>query len=103
MDRDFENRLVSYLRETFPNKTSAMPPAELCACVRTCMKDARNFGFVTERQFAVYTDLTFSVGKPLQQTHWGATVLENRTLDPETKCLRLQVQAKLSKGGRKEK
>jgi hypothetical protein len=61
-DAEFAYRLVEHVRRVFPERTADIADDELLKRVRAARERARELGFTTEKNVALFVDLGFGLG-----------------------------------------
>ncbi len=70
-ERRLEQRLMALLRSYFANAASA-PDADLQTAVREAVAKARGYGLDTEQAIAVYSVVSWTVGRDFDRTYPAA-------------------------------
>ena len=77
----FEREVDAHLRAHFPQRCAAMGDAARLALVRHCLARARQYGFHSERDLVLYTDVAMVLGQQFDQDPslgWAREILTDR-------------------------
>jgi hypothetical protein len=86
--RSFEQRLMSHLREFFPDESRRIGEQRLLATIRRGMARAGKYGLVSEYDVARYIDLSVVLGPDFdsgERYPWAKEILNRDDLDGEFK------------------
>lgn len=80
--RSFEDRMLAHLREYFPVKCTPMKEEEIRREIRRGMEKANTYGFTTEREICLFTDLMFAFGPEFDKDPkhpWAGGILRDKS------------------------
>jgi len=63
----FEDSLIPYLRERFPNEVQSLPEPEIREMIKHAIKKARSYGITTRRGIAKYAEVMQYLGVNFDQ------------------------------------
>jgi len=76
----FEKQVLAYLRRQFPGRCGALPDETLCDHVRKCIRRARGWGIMAERDICKYAVLGLVMGSDFDRARpWAAAILNQIT------------------------
>jgi hypothetical protein len=86
--RDFEERMARHLIEVFPRHVAAVEPDRVREWIRTGAKQAATYAIRTERDVALFIDLTVGIGPDFADQApmgWARAILEDQALSGTAK------------------
>ncbi len=84
----FRLKLLTHLRETFPEETKDVSDAALFAIIDAEVKRGAAYNITTQRAIMLFTDLRFFRTPHFEQAadmEWAKKILENKELEGEVK------------------
>jgi hypothetical protein len=92
MLRQFENRMVVYLRTTFPKQTEALPEAELRVRIRTSVAQAAQYNVTAEDDVRRYLEYVIMYDTDFDtdpRSAWAGEILRTRDMSGGEKMDRI--------------
>ncbi len=80
----FRLKLLTHLRETFPEETKDLSDAALFAVIDAEVKRGAAYNITTQREIMLFTDLRFFCAPDFEQAadmEWAKNILENKELE----------------------
>ncbi|MBM4330028.1 MAG: hypothetical protein FJ117_02190 [Deltaproteobacteria bacterium] len=101
MRRQFEDRMATHLRRTFPQATSGMTDAALLSLIREGIERADTYGIKRTTDVQTFLEFVACYGLNFDSdpsTAWAGRVLRDRTRNPSEKMYLLH-QLRRERGG----
>ncbi|MFC1712435.1 hypothetical protein ACFL6S_02135 [Candidatus Poribacteria bacterium] len=84
--KNFEDRVIEHLEESFPKRCSALGEARVRGIIRYGWEQAKGYGLISERGVCLYVTLIFALGSGFDadpQLPWAAEALKDDNIEDE--------------------
>lgn len=87
------DQLQAHVREYFPERCAELGPEEASATTLRVLERAWTLGFKTRRDATRLVNLVFRFGEALLGEPWAKQVLEDESIAPSFRIMRLRLKA----------